>query len=94
MLDDVRNRAPDLVWVVLVGQATGRGSSKDGKGVWDIAKLVHEQINNKQYVLLEANAVAYVWEMEAIHQLPNTNTYSHPQHHAHRLPTGEHERSA
>jgi hypothetical protein len=69
MLDDIRNRAPDLFWVVLVGLATGSGSPKDSNCMWDIAKLVHEQINNKRYVLLEANAVADVRKMEAIHQL-------------------------
>eukprot|EP00972_Heterocapsa_arctica_P065729 9700901-Heterocapsa_arctica.AAC.1 len=58
MLDDIRNRAPDLLWIVLVGPAAGRGSSKDCKRMWNIVKLVHEQINNKRYVLLEANAVA------------------------------------
>ena len=35
----------------------------------DIAELVYEQINNKRYLLLEANAVAEVRKMEAIHQL-------------------------
>jgi hypothetical protein len=52
MLDDARNLAFDPVWIVLVESATGRGSSKDGKRTWDIARLVHEQINTKQYVLL------------------------------------------
>eukprot|EP00972_Heterocapsa_arctica_P065859 9719884-Heterocapsa_arctica.AAC.1 len=44
--------------VCSVGPATGRGSSNDGERMWNIAKLVHEQINNKRHVLLEANAVA------------------------------------
>eukprot|EP00972_Heterocapsa_arctica_P029549 4353982-Heterocapsa_arctica.AAC.1 len=65
MLDDARNQLHDPVWIVLVEPTTGRGSSKDGHRVWDIARLVYEQINHEQYVLLEANTVAYVWEMEA-----------------------------
>ena len=37
--------------------------------MWNIVKLMHEQVIDALYALLEANTVADVWEMEDIYQL-------------------------
>ena len=53
MQDALKNQKPELLWVHLAGPAAGSGNKRDNARTELMAKLIHQQLNEERYCVLD-----------------------------------------